>query len=90
MTVSDAQTWTALGVFAAFAFGALGVMSTLLVRVLRADIARLDAKMDARFDTVSARFDAMSARFDGVDQRFDTLDRDVQALYRHTFGIDRG
>ncbi|HEY5225078.1 MAG TPA: hypothetical protein VIJ18_18780 [Microbacteriaceae bacterium] len=25
-----------------------------------------------------------------VDDRFDSLDRDVQALMRHTFGIDRG
>ncbi|MFT4123063.1 MAG: hypothetical protein QM635_04435 [Microbacteriaceae bacterium] len=75
MSVSDVQIWTTLGVFAAFAIGALGVVSSLFVRVLRSEVGRLEAKMDARFDAVT--------------QRIDTLDRDVQALYRHTFGIDR-
>ncbi|MGC3986506.1 MAG: hypothetical protein QM777_18245 [Pseudorhodoferax sp.] len=32
----------------------------------------------------------LEARFDSMDRRFDNLDRDVQALVKHTFGIDRG
>ncbi len=38
--------------------------------------------MRSEFGRVGARFDAMNARIDN-------LDRDVQALMRHTFGIDR-
>jgi hypothetical protein len=32
----------------------------------------------------------MNARFDALEQRVDGLDRDVQALVKHTFGLDRG
>lgn len=65
------QVWTLIAVFAAAIFGLITIVSTLFVRVVRAEIGRLDA----RFDTMSVRFD--------------NLDRDVQALMRHTFGIDR-
>ena len=31
----------------------------------------------------------MNARFDTVNTRIDGLDRDVQAIVKHTFGLDR-
>lgn len=32
----------------------------------------------------------LDTKFDALHHRFDNLDRDVQALVKHTFGIDRG
>jgi len=69
--MSEPQVWTLIGVFAASLFAVLTLLSTLFVRVIRAEIGRLDVK------------------FDALGGRIDNLDRDVQALVRHTFGIDR-
>ena len=56
--------------------GVLTLISTMFVHVVRSEIGRIDTKIDA-----------LSDRF---DSRLDDLDRDVQALIKHTFGIDRG
>jgi hypothetical protein len=58
------------------------VVSTLFVRVLRAEIGQVRTEMKAGFATIDARFDAVHTRIDG-------LDRDVQALVKRTFGLDR-
>lgn len=80
--MNDAQIWTMIGGFTALMFGTLAVVSTLFVRVLRAEIGGLRGEMNARFDAVNARIDA-------VDTRIDALDRDVQAIVKRTFGLDR-
>ncbi|WP_460523603.1 hypothetical protein [Humibacter antri] len=74
--MTEAQTWTMIGVFSAAFLGMLTIVSTLFVHVVRSEVGRLDAKFDARF-----------AHF---EQRMDAMDRDIQALMRHTFGLDRG
>lgn len=74
--LNDAQIWTMIGAFTALMFGMLAVVSTLFVRVLRAEINGLRSEMNARFDAVNVRIDG--------------LDRDVQAIVKRTFGIDRG
>jgi len=38
---------------------------------------------------VRAEIGRLDGRFDALTTRMDNLDRDVQALMRHTFGIDR-
>lgn len=73
--MNDAQIWTMIGAFTALMFGMMTVVSTLFVRVIRAEIGGLRGEMQARFE--------------GVDRRLDGLDRDVQALVKHTFGLDR-
>lgn len=73
--MTEAQTWTLIGVFAAAFFASLTLVSTLFVRVIRAEIGGLRGEMNARFDTTNEKIDA--------------LDRDVSALMRHTFGIER-
>ena len=80
--MNDAQIWTMIGAFCALMFGMLTVVSTLFVRVLRAEIGGLRTEMNSRFDAVNTRFDAVNARIDGID-------RDVQALIKRTFGLDR-
>ncbi|MFD4421214.1 hypothetical protein ACFWN7_06895 [Agromyces sp. NPDC058484] len=74
--MTEAQTWTMIGAFIALMFGMLTIVSTLFIHVLRTEVRRLETKFDARFDVVGTRIDG--------------LDRDVQALVKHTFGIDRG
>lgn len=76
--MTEAQTWTMIGAFIALMFGMLTIVSTLFIQVLRSEVRRLET-----------RFDAVDARFDGVNSRIDGLDRDVQALVKHTFGLDR-
>ncbi|MBS1675180.1 MAG: hypothetical protein JSS74_14595 [Actinobacteria bacterium] len=62
--MSEPQVWTLIGVFAAALFGMVTIVSTMFVRVLRAEVRT-------------------------IHQRIDVLDRDVNALMKHTFGIDR-
>lgn len=73
--MNDAQIWTMIGAFTALMFGMLAVVSTLFIRVLRAEIGGLRSEMNGRFDVMNARMDG--------------LDRDVQALVKRTFGLDR-
>lgn len=74
--MTEPQVWTLIGVFAAAMFGLITIVSTLFVHVVRAEIGRLDVKIDGLDAKIGARMD--------------NLDRDVQALVKHTFGIDRG
>jgi hypothetical protein len=55
------------------------VVSTLFVRVLRAEIGGVREKIDG-----------LDRRIDGLDRRMDGVDRDVRALVTHMFGLDRG
>lgn len=70
--MTEPQVWTLIGVFAAVMFGMLTIVSTLFIRVVRAEIGGLRIE------------------FRRFEDKLDNLDRDVQALMRHTFGIDRG
>ena len=73
--MTEPQVWTLIGVFAAGLFGMLTIISTMFVRVLKTEIGSLRTEM--------------SSEFRGVHQRIDRLDSDVNALMRHTFGIQR-
>ncbi|MBD3943827.1 hypothetical protein IF188_19210 [Microbacterium sp. NEAU-LLC] len=53
-------------------------------------IDKLQGEVNGLRGEMSARFEAVDARFEAVNTRIDNLDRDVQALVKHTFGIDRG
>jgi len=74
--MTEPQVWVLIGVFAAGVFGMFTIVSTLFLRVIRAEVSGLRAEMIGRFDR--------------LEQRVDRLDRDVQVLVKHTFGIDRG
>jgi len=75
LTMTEPQVWTLIGVFAAGLFGMLTIISTMFVRVLKTEIGSLRTEM--------------SSEFRGIHQRIDRLDADVNALMRHTFGIQR-
>lgn len=91
--MNDAQIWTMIGAFTALVFGMLTVVSTMFVRVLRAEIGGLRSEMNGQIgglrSEMNARFDAVDARFETVNTRIDALDRDVQAIVKRTFGLDR-
>lgn len=81
--MTEPQVWTLIGVFAAAMFGLITIVSTLFVSVVRAEIGGVRTeigRLDAKIDGLDAKLSA----------RMDNLDRDVQALIKHTFGIDRG
>lgn len=73
--MNDAQIWTMIGCFTALMLGMMTAVSTLFIRVVRAEIGGLRSEMNARFDTVNTRIDG--------------IDRDMQAVVRRTFGLDR-
>lgn len=78
--MTEPQVWTLIGVFAAMMFGMLTIVSTLFVRVLRAEIGSLRTEIGGEIGSLRIE----------MTSRIDNLDRDVQALVKHTFGIDRG
>ena len=51
----------------------------------RGDLARLEQKVDARFDAVDARFAAVEARFDAMEARLDARFLGVDAKF---LGVD--
>lgn len=84
--MNDAQIWTMIGAFSALMLGMLTVVSTLFVRVLRAEIGGLRNEMNGQ---IGGLRNEMTARFDAVNTRIDGLDRDAQAIVKRTFGLDR-
>ncbi|GAB3600028.1 hypothetical protein [Microbacterium tumbae] len=91
--MDDAQIWAMIGAFTALMLGMLTIVSTLFVRVLRAEIGGLRGELNGRIDRLHGEMNGlrgeMNARFDAVNTRMEGLDRDVQALVKRTFGLDR-
>lgn len=91
--MNDAQIWTMIGCFTALMFGMLTVVSTLFIRVVRAEIGGLRGEVGGLRGEMNAQIgglrNEMNARFDAVNSRIDGLDRDMQAVVKRTFGLDR-
>jgi hypothetical protein len=82
ITVNEPQVWTLIGVFAAGMFGMITIVSTMFTRVVRTEIAGL------RTELAGLRTE-LKGDIDGLRGEIRTIDRDVNALMKHTFGIDR-
>ena len=84
--MTEPQVWTLIGVFAAGLFGMMTLMSTMFIRVIRAEIGGLRGELTGELNglraEMNARFEAMDTKFEA---KFGALDRDIQALMRHTF-----
>lgn len=89
ITVTEPQVWTVISVFGATMIGLITLVSTMFLRVVRAEIGGLRNEMIARFATVDARFEAVDAKFDRVMTKLEHLDRDVQHLMNREFGGER-
>jgi hypothetical protein len=96
LTLNDAQVWTVIGVFAVALFSVLTLTSTMFLRVLRAEVGRIEVKIDSLDQRLNTRIDSLDQRINGrvdsleskMNLRFDTLDRDVGVLFRRAFGGD--
>jgi len=83
--LDDAQVWTTIGVLGATLVGMITLVVTLLMRTMRAEFGAIRAE----FGAIRAEFGAIRAEFARVHDRLDHLDRDVNALMKHSFGVDR-
>ncbi len=92
--MTDAQTWTVVGVLAATLISAVTVISRLATQTMQHgmgrvsdQIAALDVRLGERIDALDER---LSGRIDALDvrlgERIDALDRDVQAIANRAFG----
>lgn len=73
MQMNDPQVWTLIGVFAAVMLGGMTLMTTMMSRVVRAEIGGLRGEMNGLRGE-------MNARFDTVDHKIETLDKEVATL----------
>lgn len=64
-------------------FGTITLISTMFLRTMQNGFASVGTEMRSEFANVRTEIGA-------VHGRIDHLDRDVNAIYRHLFGIDRG
>ncbi|REJ04156.1 hypothetical protein DY023_16630 [Microbacterium bovistercoris] len=80
--MTEPQAWTLIGVFAAGLFGMITLMSTMFVRIIKTEIGSVRSEIGSLRSEIHSEFR-------GVHQRIDRLDSDVNALMKHTFGIQR-
>ncbi len=61
-----------------------------LIGVFAASMFGLITLVSTMFvQVVRSEIGRLDSKFDAVNTRLDNLDRDVQALVKHTFGLDR-
>ena len=77
--MTEPQVWAVIGVLASMSVGTVTIVSTLFLRVLRAEIGGVRGE-------INGLRREMNARFEAVDTKLDHLDRDVSALTRRVFG----
>ena len=56
---------------------------------LKGEIAKVDAKVDAKFGVLNGKFDTLDGKFDGLDGKFDGLDGKVDGLDGKVAALDR-
>ena len=99
--MNEPQIWTLIGVFAAGMFGTITLMSTMFVRMMQNGFDGVRNEFKSEFAGVRtefanvrtefrSEFAAVRTEIKAVHARIDHLDRDVNAIYRHLFGVDRG
>lgn len=74
--MSDPQSWTLIGVFAAALFGMFGVIGAWFPRLLRAELSGLEGRLTGRIDSVESRLDA---RIDKLETRIDSMESRLTA-----------
>ena len=97
ITVTEAQIWTIIGVLSATIVGMVTFGFTMLLRVLRAEIGGLRSEISGLRGEFGAEIGGlrgelraeMRGGFERIETRLDAMDRDVNALMKHTFGLDR-
>lgn len=84
MQMNDPQVWTLIGVFAAVMLGGMTLMTTMMSRVVRAEIGGLRNEMNGRFDGVAGEITGlrgeMNGRFNGVAGEITGLHGEIAGL----------
>jgi hypothetical protein len=92
--MTEPQVWTLIGVFAAGMFGTITMISTMFLRMMQNEFESVRTEVRNEFASVRtemrSEFAHVRTEISSVHGRIDHLDRDVNAIYRHLFGIDRG
>ncbi|MFJ6532864.1 hypothetical protein [Microbacterium sp. NPDC091662] len=99
--MTEPQVWTLIGVFAAGMFGTITLISTMFLRMMqngfdgvRKEFEGVRTEFGNEFASARtefrSEFASVRTEIHAVHGRIDHLDRDVNAIYRHLFGIDRG
>ena len=92
--MTEPQVWTLIGVFAAGMFGTITLISTMFLRSMQNGFDSVRREFGTEFASVRTEFRgefaSVRTEVQAVHGRIDHLDRDVNAIYRHLFGIDRG
>lgn len=83
--LTEPQVWTLIGVFAAGLFGTLTLVSTMFIRILRAEIGAVRTEMRAEIGAVRTEVGAVRAEVGALKEIVHHLDRDVQAITRRVF-----
>ncbi|GGH37993.1 hypothetical protein GCM10010921_08320 [Microbacterium album] len=83
--MDSAQVWTVIGVLSAGLFGMMTLMSTMFLRVLRAEIGSVRAEIGSVRTELGGEIGSLRNE---MNARLDGLDRDVQFLMRRE--ADRG
>lgn len=70
------------------------LISTMFLRTMQNEFASVRTEMRSEFASgrteMRSEFANVRTEIGAVHGRIDHLDRDVNAIYRHLFGIDRG
>lgn len=48
-----------------------------MAEILSRAFAKLEARLDARFEAIDRRFEAIDRRFEAIDRRFDTMHKEM-------------
>jgi len=84
--LNEPQIWTLIGVFAAALFGMLTLMSTMLTRLIRAEMRGLSGEIGG----LKGEIGGLGAEIRRVEEvlstKIDHLDRDVSSIARRGFG----
>lgn len=97
--MSDAQTWTIIGVLAATVLSAMGLIAGTFTRVMRAEMAglrgeltgqsaELRGEVTGQIGELRGEVRALGVTIESVDPRLEGLDSDVDALTRKIMGED--
>ena len=100
ISLNESQVWTTIGVLSATLVGTITLVVSLIMRTMRSEfgsvrsefgsvrgeLASMRSEFRAECDSIRTE---MRTGFARVHDRLDHLDRDVNALMKHTFGVDR-
>lgn len=82
--MNDPQVWTLIGVFAAVMLGGMTLMTTMMNRVVRAEVGGLRNEMNGRFDGVHGEINGLRNEMNG---RFDGVRGEINGVYGEINGL---